>query len=283
MRGVAAAVDIFFEPGEIGLGDLYIDLLREQQCDVDADALANQMLDRWQTFSGRRHLDHQVLAADILPEPFGLDDGAFGIQRQIGRHLEADETIVTLQLIIDRAQHIRRMLDVLDGELLEQLGHRAIARLQRLADGAVIFVRTADRLLEDRRVRRHALDAVAIDQLLQVAVGDEAAGEEIQPDRLAMVFECFDGIHDALFCSSWSVPDSHTFGRETKSCQQILGGADQGEYACRPAITPLTTYRSRKLAVPRRPPPNLVTHWKCLLKSPQIEAGSAPLRVEPQL
>ena len=71
--------------------------------------------------------------------------------------------------------------------------------------GAVIFVRTADRLLEDRRVGRDALDAVGVDQLLQVALGDEAAGQEIQPDRLAVVFECFDGIHDAL-CSIFRVP-----------------------------------------------------------------------------
>ncbi len=56
---------------------------------------------------------------------------------------------------------------------------------QRVADRAVIFVRTADRLLEDRGVGRHALDAVGLDQPLQVALGDEAAGEEVQPDRLA--------------------------------------------------------------------------------------------------
>jgi hypothetical protein len=67
-----------------------------------------------------------------------------------------------------------------------------------MADRAIIFVRTADRLLENRRIRGHALDAIGIDQLFQVAFGDEAAGEEIQPDRLAVVFECFDGIHDAL-------------------------------------------------------------------------------------
>ena len=88
------------------------------------------------------------------------------------------------------------------GEMLEQLGHRAVAFFQGIADGAVIFVRTADRLLEDRRIGRDALDAVGVDQLFQVALGDEAAGQEIQPDGLAMVFECFDGIHDALFCSS---------------------------------------------------------------------------------
>ena len=94
MGGIAALGDIFFQAGEIGLGDLAIDLLREQQRDVDADAFADQMLDRGQAFRRRRHLDHQVLAVDFFPEPLGLGDRAFGIHRQIGRHFEADETVV---------------------------------------------------------------------------------------------------------------------------------------------------------------------------------------------
>ena len=159
------------------------------------------MLDRRQAFLRRRHLDHQILAVDVLPKPLGLGDRALGIQGEIGRHLQADETVGSLEPVIDRAQHIRRMLDVLDREMLEQLGNRTIAALQRLADRTVIFVGTADRLLEDRRIRRDALDAVVIDQPFQVALDDEAAGQEIQPDRLAVLFECFDGIHDALFCS----------------------------------------------------------------------------------
>ncbi len=197
--GIAVGGDIFFQPRKIGFGDLHIDLLREQQRDVDADAFADQMLDRGQALRRRRHLDHQVLAADVLPQMLGLSDGTFGIHRQIGRDLQADEAVVALQLIIDRAQHVRRVLDVLDRKLLEQLGHRAIAFFESMSDRTVIFVRTADRLFEDRRIRRDALDAVAVDQLLQVAFGYEAAGQEIQPDRLAVVFECFDGIHDALF------------------------------------------------------------------------------------
>ena len=161
------------------------------------------MLDRGQAFRRRRHLHHQILALDVLPEPLGLGDGALGVHRQIGRDFEADKTVVAVQLVVDRTQHVGGVLDVLDRELLEQVGDRAVALFQRLADRAVIFVRTADRLFEDRRVRGHALDAVGVDQLLQVALGDEAAGEEIQPDRLAVVFECFDGIHDA--CSVRSV------------------------------------------------------------------------------
>src|SRR6202011_6019655 len=155
-------------------------------------------------------------------------------------------TIGSVEMIIDRAQHLRRMLDVLDGELLEQLGDRAGAIFQRLSDRAVIFVRTADRFLEDRRIGRDALDAVGIDQLFQVAPGDEAAGQEIQPDRLAVLFECFDGIHDALFCSSWSIFCSRTFsGAKSRIVNKSKGeGVDEEQYAYPPGITPLTTYRS---------------------------------------
>ena len=202
MGGIAALGDVFFEAGEIGLGDLDVDLLREQQRDVDADAFADQVLDRGQAFGRRRHLDHQVLAVDVLPEPLGFGDRALGIHRQIGRHFQTDKAVMPFELVVDRAQHVGGMLDVLDRKMLEQFGNRTVALFQRLADRGVIFVRTADRLLEDRRVRRDALDAVGIDQLFQVALGDEAAGEKIQPDCLAVVFECFDGIHDACFCRS---------------------------------------------------------------------------------
>ncbi len=123
---------------------------------------------------------------------------------------------------MDGSQHIRRKLDVLDGEKFEQLGDRAIAVLERLADRAIIFVGTADRLLEDRRIRRDPFDAVIIDQPFQVALDDEAAGQEIQPDRLAVLFECFDGIHDALFCSRLlDIGFHHLFWRDAEFCQQI--------------------------------------------------------------
>jgi len=79
MGWIAAAGDMFLKTGKVGLGNLDIGLLREQQRDVDADALADQMLDRGQAFRRRRHLDHQVFAMDVLPKPLGLADGALGI------------------------------------------------------------------------------------------------------------------------------------------------------------------------------------------------------------
>ena len=55
-------------------------------------------------------------------------------------------------MVIDRPQYVGRVLDVFNGEMLEQLGDRAIAAFQGLSDRAVIFIGTADRLFEDRRI-----------------------------------------------------------------------------------------------------------------------------------
>ncbi|MEY9293305.1 hypothetical protein ABH979_006379 [Bradyrhizobium ottawaense] len=76
MRGIAAACDVFFEAGDVGFGHLEVDRLGEQQRDVDADAVADQLLDRRQALRRRRHLHHQVLAANVLPEPARLSDRA---------------------------------------------------------------------------------------------------------------------------------------------------------------------------------------------------------------
>ena len=115
--------------------------------------------------------------------------------------------------------------------------------LQRLADGAVIFVRTADRLLENRRIGGDALHAVGVDQLLEVALGDEAAGQKIQPDRLAVRFECFDRIHDAL-CSILGF--QHLFWREAGLSTRGWA-CRRAEYGCLNKITPFTIIRSLRI------------------------------------
>src|SRR5688500_19168931 len=65
-----------------------------------------------------------------------------------------------------------------DLDRFEQLRRGAVAALQGFGNGGVIFVRAADRLLEDRRVGGDAFDAVLVDQPLQVALGDKARSEE---------------------------------------------------------------------------------------------------------
>ena len=173
--------------------------------------------------SGRgRHLYHQVLAAHVLPQPFRLDDGALGIVSQIRRHFQADKAVTALGRVIDTPQHVRSILDVLDRDSLEQVGHRAVAFFQRRGNRGVIFVGTADRLFEDRGVGGDAFHPVGIDQFLQFALGDEAAGQKVEPDRLAMSFECFDGVHGACFCLIWG-PSGRLF------TVQLSGGRGESQ------------------------------------------------------
>ena len=86
-------------------------------------------------------------------------------------------------------------------------------------DGVVVFVRLADRLLEDRRIRRDPAQAVFVDELLQPAIGDKAARQKIEPHRLAVVLQRFESIHCRLFLRSWA-PDFLSLG------DLILGGFD---------------------------------------------------------
>ena len=79
---------------------------------------------------------------------------------------------------------------------------------------------------------------------LEVALGDETAGEEVQPDRLAMVFECFDGIHGA--CSVRSVFwVSGSFRGQGWKVNIWLGMPPNGRGRSA-TITPLAPVRSRK-------------------------------------
>ena len=127
LLAIAALRDQMFEPGQIGFDDLFIDLLREQQRDVDVDALADELADRRQAGLGRRHLDHQVVAADRLPEPPRLGDRRVGVHRQIGRDFEADISVLAFRCLIDRAERVRRVLDILDREPLVERHDIAVA------------------------------------------------------------------------------------------------------------------------------------------------------------
>ncbi len=182
---VAAFPGEGFEPAHIGLGDLGIDLLREQEGDVDVDALADQGADGRQPGLGAGHLDHQILAPDLAPQPARLLDRLMRLQRQIGRDFEADEAVAPLGLVIDRAQRVGALLDVADRQLLEQGAGVEVAVLLRRRDQLVVIVAVADRLFEDRRVRGDPAQPVIGDQLGQLPGLQQFAADEIEPHRLA--------------------------------------------------------------------------------------------------
>ena len=55
----------------------------------------------------------------------------------------------------------------------------------------VILIGASNRLLEDRRVRGDPADAVGVDQALELALCDEASGEKVEPDCLAVLLKVF--------------------------------------------------------------------------------------------
>ncbi len=85
-------------PRQIRLDHLFIDLLREQQRDVDVDAVGDELANRRQPGAGRRNLDHDIVARDLAPQPPRLGDRRLRAHRQIGRHLEAHIAVRALGL-----------------------------------------------------------------------------------------------------------------------------------------------------------------------------------------
>ena len=131
---VAALPGERFETRQISLDDLFVDLLREQQRDVDVDAVGDQIADRRQALGCRRHFDHEVRTIDRVPQALGFGDRGFGLLRQIGRDLDADKAVGAAAFLEHRKEHVGRLLDVLDRELFVNLAGRAVARLQQPPD-----------------------------------------------------------------------------------------------------------------------------------------------------
>ena len=67
---------------EIGAHDQFVALDREDQGDVDADALGERADDGRQALLGGGDLDQQVGSIDGLPQVAGLGDGGVGVSGQ---------------------------------------------------------------------------------------------------------------------------------------------------------------------------------------------------------
>ena len=187
-----------FEPGQIGFDDLFVDLLGEQQRDVDVDAFADELADRRQAGLGGRHLDHQVFAADRAPEPPRLGDCRLGAHREIRRDFEADISVLALRPLVDRAQRVGRMLDVLDREpLIERHDIEVALRLDAL-QGRIVVGAAADGLFEDRGIGGDAGEPVLFDELLETALGDKSPGEKIEPYGLSAIMQAPQGARGRL-------------------------------------------------------------------------------------
>ena len=132
---------------------------------------------------GGRDLDHQVGAVDLLVQAHRLAEGRQRVVAEARVDLERDVPVATETGVEGRPEHVAGVLDVLLGERPEDLA-RIAGAAEQLAQLLVVGVARGHRLLEDRRVRRRADDAVVVDQRLQVPVARRRPGQGVDPHAL---------------------------------------------------------------------------------------------------
>ena len=169
------------EPADERLGDVRVGLDREQQRDVDVDALVDHLLDRGHPGVGARNLDEHVGTVEALPEHARLLDRDLGVVRGVGLDLERHVSVDPVRLLPHRAQDIGGHLHVAHGHLAVHLLH-AVAGASQLLELVVVVLGAEDGLLEDRRIRRDSAQAVLLDQALELASLDQAPADLVQPD-----------------------------------------------------------------------------------------------------
>ena len=227
-----------FEAAQIGLDHLFIDVLGEQQRDVDVDALADQRTDRRNARLGPRHLDHQVVAADRLPQPPRLGDGRRGVYGDIGRDFQADEAVATGIRVVDRAENVGGAVDVGDREPLVDGAHGRVVVRNRAFDVGVVGPGLDDCLFEDRGIGGDPADRILADQPLEASIGEKIAGQEIEPHRLAVLAQRLQRIHAVFHFETWALAAAAIFsGVKPNSLIRSFAGAEAPK-PCMPMLAP---------------------------------------------
>jgi hypothetical protein len=174
---------------QIGLHHLLVGVDGEQERDVDVHPFADQALDGGDAGRRRGDLHHQVWPVDGFPQVQRLLHRRFGVVGEIGRAFQAHIAVAALGLGVDGLQDVGRRLDVGDGQMLIDLRQTAVAFCQEGPDRVRIVAAVANRLLEDRGVRRQTLQPILFDHPLQFAALDQAPLEIVEPGRLAARLE----------------------------------------------------------------------------------------------
>ena len=183
-RGIAAARDERFETIDVRLGGPLVGVLREQQRDVDVDALRDQLAHRGDALRRARHLDHQVGAPDGGPQAPRVRKRALRVGCKQRRHLQAHVPVAPRRPVVHRAEHIGGLLDVAYGKRLVEHGGVDGRGARRLEDVGVVGA-AGHGLLEDRGIRGDAAHAVLVHQALQFAAREQAAPDGVEPDGLS--------------------------------------------------------------------------------------------------
>jgi len=157
---------------QIGLDHLPVALQREDQGDVDRLTPRDRVLDRAETRLRCRDLHEQVRPVDPLVQAHRLVEGCLTLVRERRVDLHRDVAVLALAVVPDPAEQIAGVLNIGHCELEEDLfGVRR--SFEAGAQLVVVGIALGDRLLEDRRVRRHADDRVLAHHPLEAPLMDE--------------------------------------------------------------------------------------------------------------
>jgi hypothetical protein len=176
------------EPAQVRLDDLDVALQREDQRHVDRPPARDHLLDRRQPFLRRRNLDVAVRPVDELVQPLRLDDRPVGVECEVRIDLDRDPAVLALAGVPHLPQQVAGVLHVLHGEPEEDL-LRVVLLGEHLAQLLVVGIPLRDRLLEDRRVRRHADHRVLLQHPRELPALQHLPREEVDPDALAELAE----------------------------------------------------------------------------------------------
>ncbi len=178
------------EPRQVRLDHLVVPVDREDQRDVDVVALGDLVLDRGKPLFGRGDLDHDVGPPAPIAQVLGHRDRASRVVRERRRDLDADEAVLAFGLVVDRPEHVRGGLDVLDHHSPEHV--RGLGLVLHQPDHRLVVVgRAADGFLEDGRVGRDSGESL-VAQARELAGADQLAADVVEPERLAGLLELFD-------------------------------------------------------------------------------------------
>ena len=87
---------------------------------------------------------------------------------QVGRDFEADETVLSIGRVVDRAEYVGDCANILDDQgFVDFIGTLALS--DKLVNLLIVGVTGANRLLENGGVGGDATDAVLVQQTLELA------------------------------------------------------------------------------------------------------------------
>ena len=201
---IESGLDPPLDPLQVGIRGRQVLVAVEQQGDVDRHTGEDRLLDRGQALGRPGDLDEQVVPLRLGVEVGGLLDRRLGVVGDRRRHLEGNETVDRVGLVVDAAEGVGRAAEVGDREL-EEDRLRVEALALKPGDLLVVGLPAADRLVEDRRVGGQPGDVQVADVAVQGAVVEDPPGDVVEPDALAQVVELLRGLHfpsTSLACSA---------------------------------------------------------------------------------